>query len=214
MTIADVLNMNFPEEFGCAFDSAEESPALEEVYSQLDIDVETTYGLSKFVIFLNEKEVVKIPFNGHFSFDECDEETGEFFFEPFFVPDYCDIEAAVYEDAITEGLGCFFAATRLAGVTNTQKPVYVSERVYDFYNEEKRNACHAPSKDSLKKAEEADTDFPYDWLARAYEFYGDELTNRFIEFVKDAGINDFHSGNVGFRANGAPVLLDYSGYDE
>lgn len=216
MTIADVLNMDFPEEFGCTFDSDEESPALKEVYSQLDDNVETTYGSSKFIIFLNEKEIVKIPFNGHF-FYKYDEETNkyneELLFDQFYVTDYCDIEAAVYEDAVAEGLECFFAATKWVGVTKTQKPIYVSERVYGFYNEEKRNTC-VPSKDSLKKAQEADTNFPYKWLARAYEFYGDELVNRLIEFIKDTGVNDFHGDNVGFRADGAPVLLDYSGYDE
>ena len=216
MTITDVLNMDFPAEFGCDNDSYE-TPALEEVYAQLDNDVETAYGASKFVIFLNEKEVAKIPFNGSF-FYGYDEETGEYDEEPTFdwfeTPDYCDIEAAVYEDAVAEGVECFFAATKQAGVTKTQKPIYVSERVYSFYDEEKRDMHRSPSKDSLKKAEEADTDFPYEWLARAYEFYGDELVNHFIKFIKDIGVNDFHTGNVGFRADGAPVLLDYSGFND
>lgn len=216
MTIADVLNMDFPTEFGYCNDGEEETPALEEVYAQLNDDIETVYGTTKFIIFLNENEVAKIPFNGSFSY-KYDEETNkydeEITFNWFNTTDYCDIEAAVYEDAVTEGVECFFAATKQAGVTNTQKPIYVSERVYGFYDEEKRSA-HSPSKDSLKKAQEANTNFPCEWLARAYEFYGDELVNRFINFIKDAGINDLHTGNVGFRADGAPVLLDYSGYYE
>lgn len=218
MTIADVLNMSFPAEFGCYDDNYEyETPALEEVYAQLDSDVETAYGASKFVIFLNEKEVAKIPFNGSF-FYRYDDESGEYDEEPTFdwfnTTDYCAIEASVYADAVAAGIGCFFASVRQAGVTVSQKPVYVAERVYSFYDEEKRDMNQPPSKDSLRKAKDADSNFPYEWLARAYEFYGDELVNRLIEFVKDTGINDFHTGNVGFRADGGPVLLDYSGYNE
>ena len=35
-----------------------------------------------------------------------------------------------------------------------------------------------------------------------------------IKFIYDLGLEDFHNGNIGFRKNGAPVLLDYSDYNE
>ena len=40
-----------------------------------------------------------------------------------------------------------------------------------------------------------------------------ELVKKLFDFIKKEGIDDLHWGNVGIRKSGAPVLLDYSGFN-
>ena len=37
--------------------------------------------------------------------------------------------------------------------------------------------------------------------------------DKFIDFLVAFDINDLHQGNIGFRENGDPVLIDYSGFN-
>ena len=53
-----------------------------------------------------------------------------------------------------------------------------------------------------------------EWLARAIEYYGEAAVNDLLAFIELEGINDFHTENIGFREDGSPVILDYSGYRE
>lgn len=215
MTAKDVLNISFPTNFGCDEDT-EVTTAIEKVYDQLDKNVETAFGVSKFVIFLNNDEVAKIPFNGSFWYDS-DEKDG-YRFDEFNNSDYCAIEAAVYADAVTLGVEKFFASTKYYGKTVEGTPIYLSERVYAFYeNDEARHKTES-SEDNNKKACEISKKYlPHinaEWLAKAVEFYGEDAVVDLMAFIELEYINDFHTGNVGFRKDGSPVLLDYSGYDE
>lgn len=211
MTIEDIFNLNINPEFG-ADDYNNETDVIEEVCDQItnvDPNCEMTYGASKFVIFLNEREVVKIPFNGCYYNDDEEDSV----FDYYNNTDYCSIEERIYEDAVSARIEMFFAGTHYAGQTKSGKAVYISERVYP-YNSEQRDNSPKPSADSLKKAESFDCSLSYDWLARAIEYYGEKLVQAFVQFIKDEEINDLHNGNIGVRADGAPVLLDYSGFME
>lgn len=211
MTLADIMNIDFPVEFGADEDNME-TGAIERVYDQLDETTETAYGASKFVIFLNEKEVVKVPFNGAWQFswnDDIDDYEDDMVFDYYRCTDYCAVEAAIYKKAVKAGVEMFFASTKSVGTTFTHKAIYVSERVNDWYSDKKIS----PSNDSIEKAKKICCYLPIDWIALAYEKYDDELVNRLLDFIDDENINDLHTGNLGIRADGSPCILDYSGFN-
>ena len=216
MTIADVAKLDIPFQFGCD-DECMETSAIEDVYDQLDNSVETKYGASKFVILSdNWNEVIKIPFNGSFDWEQDDdnEDGGEYHFNEFITKDYCALEAAIYADAVALGVADFFAGTKYAGMTNDGiTPYYVSERVYTFYDKEGRKNSKTASEDSWNKAKKLKSALSKEWLALAIEWYGDAAVNDLLAFIDLENIYDLHSDNIGFRANGAPVVLDYSGFD-
>ena len=215
MTIQDILKIDFPSNFGSDEDG-EETDVIEDVYAQLDSSVETAYGVSKFVIFLNENEVVKVPFSGCYWWD--DNEEGGYRFDEFMNTDYCETEAAIYADAVALGVEKFFASVKYRGTAEGGTPIYLAERVYSFYENDTLRYVINSSEDSLKKAGELKKEycvgFPPEWLAKAIEYYGLNDVIDLIAFVDLENINDFHSGNVGFRKDGSPVILDYSGYHE
>ena len=62
MTIEDLKKLNIPDQFGG--DDEEYGDTLQPVIDQ--IKCEFAYGVSKFVIFINDFTVAKIPFNGEF----------------------------------------------------------------------------------------------------------------------------------------------------
>ena len=212
MTIADIFNITFPSQFGTDEDD-NETEAICDVYSQLNGSVTTAFGASKFIIFLNDNEVVKVPFNGEFytEYFDDEDETGYSKFDYFCTEDYCMVEAAVYADAIAAGVDIFFASTEFVGNTLINKtPIYLSERVlpFDYLNNEERSY----SRDSYSKAGKMCGRCPVEWTAMALEYYGEEAVRKLFDFIEKEGIDDLHWGNVGIRRNGAPVLLDYSGF--
>ena len=215
MTLADVMNIDFPEQFG-TFEKDEEVGSIEEVYAQIDASTTTALGASKFIIFLNDYEVAKIPFNGYWTERwnaEADEYDEDLVFEYYNTTDYCAIEADIYKKAVSAGVECFFAETRFEGRTFSHTPIYVSERVYSWEDREKEELC-VPSEDSMRKAEEQKySRLPRKWIAKAYEMYDEELVDNFLSFVEEENISDLHRGNLGYRADGSPCILDYSGFD-
>lgn len=215
MKITDVAKLDIPFEFGCD-DDCMETVEMDMVFEQLDDTVETKWGASKFVILSDDwKDVVKIPFNGGFWWeqDDEDEDGGKYIFNEFITKDYCAEEAAIYADAVKHGVAQFFAKTVYGGMTNDGiTPYYISERVCNFYD--KCDKCKIASKDSLEKAKKAKSEICFEWLAMAYEWYGEDAVNALLKFIELEEIGDFHSGNVGFRADGSPVILDYSGFHE
>lgn len=216
MTINDVLNMTFPSNFGSGEDDIE-TDCICEVEADLDrYKVRTAYGASKFIIFLNDNEVVKIPFSGSYSYgwNEEAEETDydEIVFDEFCTKDYCAVEAAVYSDAVAAGVGQFFASTKFVGKTFIDKtPIYISERVipFDCLNNEERKY----SRDSYNKAGKMCGRTPVEWTAMALEYYGEEAVKKLFDFIEKEVIDDLHWGNVGIRKDGSPCLLDYSGFN-
>jgi len=214
MRVEDFKTIIVPENFG-GFYGGDWSDEMINVLNQLscleDGEGETwSYGASKMVFYIDAETVVKLPFQGLID-DDYDQEDGEFIFHEFESGNYCQIEEEIYDAAVDEGLEMFFAGTRFGGFTANGYPFYISERV---------NQCggKAPSQNSLKRADEMSMysmgEFSRFWLARAIEWYGEELVGRLIDFVNDQRINDLTGGNTGYRADGAPVLLDYSGFRE
>lgn len=215
MFIADFEEIVIPMNFGIDEDGME-TPEVEDVIIQAedldkdkDID-EWRFGASK-LVFLFKDYVVKLPFNGVQNYVNDEE---EYVFDPYYTEDYCALELSIYHDAKAEGLEKFFTATELAGYTKDHTPFYKAERVYSFYSSKRKEI----SEDSLCKASSIRKNYhcgglDIDWLAAAIDFYGEELTNDFINFIEEHGIGDLHNDNIGYREDGSPVLLDYSGFD-
>lgn len=217
MTISDVMSMYIPDRFG-KDEMGEYTNEVWEVFDQLPEETQhlVATGASKFVFPLNEKEVVKIPFDGMWQdgdWDEFDDEDNDDYKDGLgFTPydnNYCEIETCVYADAVAAGVEMFFASTKYVGTSSNNKPIYVSEKVNNWYHGWKPT----PSKGSVEKAEQTESELPVDWLAVAYEVYGDDLVNRLLDFISDNGIDDLHRGNLGIRQDGTPCILDYSGFD-
>lgn len=216
MTIEDIFELNIPKEFGLDQDYDDDIDVMYDVYDQLPSSAKTAYGASKFVIFLNEEYIIKIPFNGEFIWCE-DEDYRKFY--PYKTKDYCEIEASLYHDAIVAGVADCFAETKYIGKTASGASVYKSERVNEFYNDydNKINTKSPEPSEEVKskaacKLKYNNFSIPKEWLARAIDFYGEDLIDKLIKFIKENKINDLTIPNVGFRADGAPVILDYSGF--
>lgn len=214
MRVEDFKTITVPENFG-GFYGGDWSDEMMFVLKQLSCDSDEegeawSYGASKMVFFIDAETVVKLPFQGLID-DEYDQENGEFVFREFEAGNYCQIEEEIYDAAIDEGLDMFFAGTQFGGFTANGYPFYISERV-------KQCGGKTPSQNSLERADQMRMysmgEFSRFWLAEAIEWYGEELVSRLIDFVNDQRINDLTSGNTGYRADGAPVLLDYSGFRE
>ena len=219
MTVQDILNMEIPIEFGTD-DEGEFTPSMDSVVDNID-NTEFAFGATKFVIFINEKEVVKIPFNGTFWYDyNEDDETETLRFWDFHTKDYCAVEADIYDEAEEEGLEEFFASTKYIGQSINGKPIYISERVIPFNdnNEEVKEKTNSYTKENLETADtlrdEFRTRLSSEWIARAIEYYGFDRVLELLDFIDMENICDLHSNNIGFRINGAPVIFDYSSYWE
>jgi hypothetical protein len=206
--------LHIPAQFGKnRYD--EDYTAVDDLAIQLPADIEIKTGATKVVLILNDSFVAKIGFNGTFDEYYKGNDEYEYRFTPFIHSDYCKIEKEIYEKANKASLAMFFTKVDLLCETKEGYPIYVAERVSSFYDEDYYDSS---SRDSREKAnsimEEAHTYINDEWAGVALEKYGEELFKKFLNFIDDEDINDLHSGNIGFRKDGTPCLLDFSGYWE
>lgn len=212
--IDDVFYLDIPSQFG-SDDENDTSEEIEAIMDECDKNVECRYGASKFImLFDGSDKIVKIPMNGTWFYNYDDNDSADYddpVWEPFATADYCALEALIYEAAVEAGLEMFFASTVEAGRTSKGCgiPYYISEKVNTGYDYDRE-----PSEDSKKKAREMTNrgHVSVDFVADALDFYGETLVQQFLEFVREWDINDLHDGNIGYRNDGSPVLLDYSGF--
>ena len=222
MKFEDVFNLIIPDCFGCNDDN-DETASMEEVYSQLDETVSTSYGVSQFVIIFddNNDKVVKIPFSGEWSYNEEDE---DYYFDDFSI-NYTDLSVEIYNRAEEAGISPIFAKVEYIGDSKNGYPLYAQDKVkFSFgsiaYKEEK--PYKLPLEETLTIVRNCyKTDFysyawrafTETWTACAIEYYGFDLVDRFMKFLDDNGIDDLHQNNYGFTAEGRPVIYDYCGFD-
>lgn len=175
--------------------------------------VNAACGASKFCI-LNDDHVLKFPIRGEY----CG---GFHIFGGTYGKNsswnYCEKEVEVYEDAKEKGLEVFFAEVKEEG--------YISDKdgnVLSYYRQDKVPVIGESEKiisdADYKKASEATnsakyTSLPVYWVSSAIDFFGLEKVVNLLKFLKEQCLSDFHSENIGFMTNGAPVLFDYSGYN-
>jgi hypothetical protein len=180
-------------------------------------------GATKMVLLFKELDrVIKIPFNGDWYSewdDDKDEEEDQFCFYECASEecswDYCNLEVNIWEAANKIGLGECFAKTERIGFINGY-PVYAQEKCMTW-------SYHKTSRQySKEKIQEVKDYFKSDshyycfneyWLSDFLDYYGQEMFDKFCEFIDDRGINDLHNGNIGY-AGDRPVLIDFSGFFE
>ena len=194
-------------------------------------------GISKAVILIKgEPFVIKIPFFKYYDDDDywVEEEEEEIDEDRFYydlegasninlgegiepaIPDwdYCRLESVIYQLALEEGLGAYFAEEGYLGtIDNT--PVYYQTRCipmsdmtidYDSAEYEKK------SNKSRKICENLKADcFNALWISDFIDMYGEEEFKRLNTFLKRYEIEDLRMANIGYL-DGAPILFDYSGY--
>lgn len=224
------------EDFGYNLDEDDDSKVYDIISDTVDkYGVTYARGVSKMCLITPDADwVLKIPFEGSY-FCNYDYETKEYddfdTFETYYGAhieedrwNYCAAEVDYYEMAKEEDIAEFFAKTEYFGTCkSTNKkgflPTYIQEKCIPYNEKEYCKTNIHPSEDSLKKVSSSDKyqycRFSDDWVALAIDCYGEEKVDALCYFLdlhpEMAG--DFHSGNYGYRIDGTPVLIDYTGWD-
>jgi hypothetical protein len=226
-----VLDNYIPEDFGYDTDNSFMF-SVDDICEELPNDVEGMTGASKLAIVPDSGNslnvVVKVPFNGCYVVDEesvddwedMDNIQENTYFKEYEGAgygcswDYCHAELKIFEEAVEDGFGDFFAAIEHYSDTRFGHPVYIQEKVRTFDEFVWGNEDEEPSNASLAKARDQwALGINTVWLAFAYDYYGEQKVNAFIEYAEDIQLSDLHDQNIGFSvADGRPVILDYSGF--
>lgn len=200
-------------------------------------------GISKAVMLIKGEEyVIKFPFRSLFEEDDYDdacyrynnedeypEQKEEPDVEDYYynfdcanhvaIPmnrlwDYCELESAIYEEAVDQGLGAYFAEEYLLGFVNDQ-PVYRQTRCvacYDYEQKYSDDEYEKKSSYSREKCKELNCNcFNPIWIADFIERYGEAEFKRLNAFLNEYEIGDLRSCNIGYLDD-APILFDYSGF--
>ena len=136
-------------------------------------------------------------------------------FRSYFDYDYCALEAEIYETLEDAGFGCFLARTKFYNKCSSGW-MTVQERCYHIG--EKRSSKE--TREALEVFKNREYNYigmimPMDLFGSFVEAYGLDLTLKFIQFCKESDYNildDLHSGNYGYRADGTPCIIDFSGW--
>ena len=211
-----------PEKFGWdEYDTEEENTAvISEALRDAKVAGGAYRGATKAVAVVSGcSSVLKVPYSGKWDYDEsvnCDYFTR---FEgadnsEYNNWDYCLTEYEVYEAAKENGLDIFFPKTEIMGECESGT-VIKQERVLDFYE-----YCSI-SEDRTIELVYLDAKYcdliDSQWIAAAIERYGKAMVDKLIDFLEDnfpIVVEDLHNGNIGFRENGEPIILDFSGWNE
>lgn len=225
--------LELPEQFGMNLD-CEDDRYIEDIYYFFSKkSAEVFHGASKIAVILPQEDyVLKIGFNGVYcSTDTYNEETGDWecsdeddwieYSESgsFGGNDYCLTEQIIYDKAVAEGLEGFFAETCFVDEVDGHR-VFAQEKVIPD-NDCMPTSHKTPSDESFhyiksKRAEDKwyRPSCSDEWDAAAIDCYGMVKYLQFLEFCKENDIKDLYGANYGWRADGTPVLLDFSNYRE
>lgn len=182
------------------------------------------HGMSKIaILFEDNTQIMKVPCNGFY--DDGYNENNEYYCEwkdfknatrenPF---DYCLSELNKYEKAVEYNVEMFFAKVSFYDNTENNYPLYAQEKVY-FADEIEVPAATEESLNYIKDKKSNDIHWntlSEEWLALAVDKYGKEAVENFIHFitrVEPEIVTD--EIKYAYRADGSPVLFDFSGYRE
>lgn len=212
-------NCNFDELYNEGFYDEVVYPFKEKYHKPFSYDSGASKGV---LIFEKLDYVIKIPFVGKYE-AIYDEDMDDYYddFEMFQNADgngdghwdYCKEEEKACEYAKTIGVNQLLAeTTKIADING--HPIYIQEYVKMYYDE-----CEIEhTKDQVEKVKTICSNSNYNcfnsnWLADVFNYFGEEIFYKFMDFIDYWGINDLHNGNIGYR-KGKPVLVDYSGWNE
>lgn len=168
-----------------------------------------TNGLTKAVLVFDELDwVVKIPF--HVDYSRSDGGS---------ITDYCERERFIYEQAKERGVAELFAESYFL-MDFCGRPIYIMKKVED--NKEKVSTdlhdkvfSEGYDEEDFEYMEPEDFEYiePEEQVEELfYHYYEDNLLREYFAFCEDYGVNDIHTGNIGYDENDKPVVFDYSGY--
>lgn len=129
---------------------------------------------------------------------------------------YCNLECAIYKEAVKRGLGNYFAEEGLLGELHCGHPVYYQQRCLPL---EFRDDIRYDSEEYTKRSNYARNTcdkldiycFNPIWVADFIDMYGEQELAALNAFLNDMGISDLRESNIGYL-DGAPILFDYSGF--
>ena len=128
--------------------------------------------------------------------------------------DYCRLESVIYQLAVEEGLGAYFAEEGYLG-TIDQTPIYYQTRCIPMssitidYRSKEYAQKESKSKSICDKLQIPC--FDEVWISDFIDCYGEEEFKRLNSFLNRYEIEDLRRCNIGYLDN-APILFDYSGY--
>ena len=128
--------------------------------------------------------------------------------------DYCRLESVIYQLAVEEGLGVYFAEEGYLG-TIDKTPVYYQTRCIPM-NSMSIDYNSKEYKEKAKKSEKVCEKlkiscFNEVWIADFIDLYGEKEFKRLNNFLDRYDIGDLRTCNIGYLDK-APILFDYSGY--
>lgn len=225
------------EKFGTEEDDANE--IMDTVYDAIGKEypeMKMYSGISKLCIIVPELPfAVKIPYTGIWEYYQdlddccsncekctlevcCYKREGQYEFSEFYC-DYCDKEIRDYEEAVEI---CPEAAEILIPTE-----YYATQNGHKFYLQEKVNVYHHDDEITKHPVYRRRARLIEDyyrkkhyyinnqWSVKAIQFFG---AQKFFDFVGklyyvENIFGDLHSGNLGYRLNGAPCILDFAGFN-
>lgn len=235
--INDILEkLDLPEEFGV------EENSEENLYDITDIinsnNAEAAYGATKMVIIPNDADyVIKVPFNGMWYDTETKNIYGEYEWETEFEKfqnandlelkeedndidnscpddDYCRNELIKYNIAVKYGFSEFFPKTEWFK-REGYHDIYIQEKCWTLYGKDQKEVSQKTKDSYEQRKNELICAISKEWLLQAIEWYGVDRLIEFLKFANKYRMNeDLHTNNVGFNAEGAPIILDFSGFRE
>lgn len=189
---------------------------LQKKIAEIDKNIKLEKGLTKCVIIPpGASFVIKMPFKGTifgksvslFSGANAEDRS-----------DYCLAEYNKYLSLKDVSLEKFVAKTYYYKTIDGIR-IFIQEKIIPLDNNN-TSQHYFNSKDSFNLAEKTLDEYGiYDidteWMGACFEVYGYDKVIEFIEFCTYTDtdlIEDMHEGNYGYRENGEPALLDFSGY--
>lgn len=167
-----------------------------------------TNGLTKAVFVFDELDwVVKIPL--HVDYSRSDGGS---------ITDYCERERFIYEQAKKRGVAELFAESYFL-MDFCGRPIYIMKKVEDnkkkvFTDLQDKVFSEGYDEEDFEYMESEDFEYidPEEQVEELfYHYYEDNLLREYFAFCEDYGINDVHTGNIGYDENDKPVVIDYSG---
>lgn len=223
--IKNVLDM--PENFGTSTDG--DDSQIRSLYEEIlnifkmdyiNTDIELGIGASKMALIPdNSAYVLKIPFNGSWSWISDDDEkfyTFEGAENDENCWNYCEVELNRYNLAVEEKVSEFFATTKFFGYTegNNHFPIYIQEKINPFKYTESKTYSREEIRNTYNKFSSLGLYYDFDtvWVLDAIKYYGFEKVIKLFMFIEENDISDLHTGNYGYAPDGRPAILDFSNF--
>lgn len=219
-----------PECFGliCKEDEGDELEYqydINQAIKKIDPNASLEFGMSKMVIISPKMKnfVIKIPFNGYYSETYyLDGDNDELEWVSFYQAptedgsDYCYAEYEKFKSLKNKGLNCFIAKTLFYKEIDGIR-VFLQEKVTPSFFTGGGSPSKMSTNLALKWKKERKYFLSIDaaWVAACIDYYGKKKTEKFLNYCSNEDediLSDCHNGNYGYRDDGSPALLDFSGF--